>query len=80
MNEYFSNNHVPTFLVLLRLKFPESDDAYLKKAVNDLRNDNVIVDIKDDSYVMFWNHKFDLMTKLGNDFYDYIKGTGEKES
>ena len=55
------------------------DEAYLKKAVKDLQNDYLVEDFKDDSKIEFWNTRFELLTKLGNDFYDYLKPRIGKE-
>lgn len=71
--ERFLNNLVPTFMVLFKMKFSEVDESYLKKAVKDLQNDYLVEEFKDDSKIEFWNTRFELLTKLGNDFYDYLK-------
>lgn len=78
-NEYFLNNRTPTFMALFRIKFNEVDATYLKKAIKDLQNDYLVEEFKDDSQVEFFNTRFNLLTKLGNDFYDYLKPNAEKK-
>ncbi len=77
--ERFTNNVIPTFMVLFKMRFNGIDEAYLKKAVKDLQNDYLVEEFKDDSKIEFWNTRFELLTKLGNDFYDYLKPRIGKE-
>lgn len=73
MNEHFFKNQAPTFMALFRIKFNEVDKTYLKKIIKDLQNDYLVEEFRDDSKVEFWNTRFELLTKLGNDFYDFLK-------
>lgn len=75
LDERFFNNQVPTFMVLFRLKFNGVEDTYLKKTVKDLQNDYLVEEFRDDAKVEFWRHRFELLTQLGKDFYDYLKPT-----
>ncbi len=72
MSERFFNNKAPTFLALFRIKFHNVEEIYLKKALSDLQNDCLLERFHDDSLIEFQNHRFELLTKLGNDFYDYL--------
>ena len=73
MSERFYNNKTPSFLALFKIKFQNIEDIYLKKALSDLQNDCLLERFHDDSPVEFQNHRFELLTKLGNDFYNYLK-------
>lgn len=71
--QYYPESFVPTFWVMFKMRFPKIDDAYLTKAIKDLQNDFLIVDFKKDVPVQtFGINKLELLTKLGNDFYDYL--------
>lgn len=80
LDEYFSHNQAPTFMVLFRLKFNDVEDAYLKKTVKDLQNDYLVEEFRDDAKVEFWRHRFELLTQLGKDFYDYLKPANKDEN
>lgn len=73
MRERFFNNKAPTFLALFRIKFQNVEEIYLRKALSDLQNDCLLERFRDDSPIEFQNHRFELLTKLGRDFYDYLK-------
>lgn len=77
-NERFFNNQVPTYLVLFKLKFHGIDEIYLKKAIKDLQNDYLIEEFKDESRIEILNTRLELLTKLGNDFYDFLKPNNEE--
>ena len=80
LDERFFNNQAPTFMVLFRLKFNGVEDAYLKKTVKDLQNDYLVEEFRDDAKVEFWRHRFELLTQLGKDFYDYLKPAEEDKN
>ena len=77
MKETFFNNKTPTFLALFKIKFFDVEDAYLRKSLRDLQNDYLVENFKEDSRVEFWGKRFKLLTKLGNDFYDYLRPNNE---
>lgn len=77
--EQFFNNLTPTFMALFKMKFSDIDEAYLKKAIKDLQNDYLVEEFKDDSKVELLHIRFELLTKLGNDFYDFLKSSVGKE-
>ena len=80
LDERFFNNQAPTFMVLFRLKFNGVEDVYLKKMVKDLQNDYLVEEFRDDAKVEFWRHRFELLTQLGKDFYDYLKPAEEEKN
>ena len=60
-------------MALFRIKFIDVEDVYVKKAVKDLQNDYLVEEFRDDSKVEYERMRFELLTKLGKDFYDYLK-------
>ena len=63
---------------ILRYKFNNVDSVYLEKAVNDLKNDYLVEKFQDDISVQFGAHRFKMLTKLGEDFYDFLRPLEEE--
>lgn len=78
MNDRTSGFRPQTFLSLLILKFKDVDVDYLKKTIKDLQNDYLIEEFRYDAQVDFWHHRFEVITKLGKDFYNFLKNPDEK--
>ena len=74
MYEHYPFNVRPTFYQEFLLNFHESDNSYLKKVINDLQNDSLIEQFNIDTKQYIFNKKLEVITQLGNDFYDFIKG------
>lgn len=77
MTETFPLRMRPTFIVLFRLKFKDIDHIYLEKVVNDLQNDYIVTAYNKDSPVFVMNKRMELLTKLGEEFYTFLKPTDE---
>lgn len=77
MKERFPNNNSISFMSLFRYKFSAVDNAYLEKTVFDLQNDSLVSKFREDAKVEFCRKRFKLLTKLGDDFYDYLKSNAE---
>ena len=73
MQKKYSNNLRPTFIQDIILSFKDVDSSYLRKIINDLQNDFLIqhFDIETRQYI--FNKKMEVITQLGNDFYDFLK-------
>ena len=78
MKQTFFNNIELSYMAMFRLKFYKVDDTYLKKSIKDLQNDYLVESFSDDAPVGFKNRRIELLTKLGNDFYDYLKSDEDK--
>lgn len=72
MNQKFCGQ-APTFSVLFKMKFINVEDSYLKKTTKDLQNDYLVEEFRDDARVEFMGQRFELLTSLGKDFYNYLK-------
>ena len=72
MEQSFYNNISPTFFVLFKMKFNKTEDVYLMKAIKDLQNDCLVEDFKYDLSVSYGHKRYELLTKLGKDFYVFL--------
>ena len=75
MNEKPFNNHMPPIMGLVRMRFSNIDSAYLNKVVKDLQNDYILEAFQYNSPVDIMHYRAKLLTKLGEDFFDYLKSS-----
>ena len=78
MNEKPFNNHMPPIMGLVRMRFSNIDSAYLNKVVKDLQNDYILEAFQYDSPVEIMHYRAKLLTKLGEDFFNYLMTTNSK--
>lgn len=78
MQENLTRYTTTRFMPILRYKFNNVDSVYLEKAVNDLKNDYLVEKFQDDISVQFGAHRFKMLTKLGEDFYDFLRPLEEE--
>ena len=64
---------------LLQLKFNEIERPYLLKAIKDLQNDYLIETFVDGAQVEMFGVRTKLLTKLGYDFYTFLKDIAKEE-
>lgn len=66
-------NLKPTISVVIKMDFKDLDHSYLKKIINDLQNDYLIDQYNEDAPASFFGKNKSLVTKLGDEFYNFIK-------
>ena len=77
MNEHFFNNAIPPIMGLVRMRFSGIDPIYLNKLVKDLQNDYILEAFQYDSPVELMRYRSKLLTKLGEDFFEYLMITNK---
>ena len=80
MQEKFFNNEQQRYMTVFTFHFRDTDSSYVKKAVYDLQNDYLIEKTADDANIQFGHLRFKQLTKLGNDFYDFLIQTKKEKT
>lgn len=64
-----------TVMVTIKMGLNDLDSSYLKKILNDLQNDYLVERFNENAQANLFSSGKDLVTKLGNEFYNFIRDT-----
>ena len=67
------DNYNPTIIVKIKMHFTDLDSSYLKKIINDLQNDYLVERFNENAPALWFGKGTSLVTKLGIEFYNFIK-------